>query len=311
MAKRVKTISKTNLLVSTAVAAFIGPRLAADKKLDVVPYFKGLTAKTYKKDIKAMVTKLVTDALPLMTPEAKPGMEGGKGPDDVIHMLASHIIGGAEPGAEAMKTDEIPMGPPVGAPGEGEEPGADGGNEGVLKFLADCGMDEATIAKVKEMLGGGGEAAPPEGADGNAANGPTNGSGGGDEEEEDDEPMPIDKKTMDAALKKTAADTEKRIREAMTAAAEAREFVRPYVGAVAMAHDSAVKVYQAAAGTLKIDGAEKVTDPHALRMLIQTKPRLDAAPVARANDALPALEADVEDSLRKRYPGAAAITLGG
>ena len=54
-----------------------------------------------------------------------------------------------------------------------------------------------------------------------------------------------------------------------TATAEAREFVRPYVGELPLALDSAEKVYRAAAGALEIEDAATV-HPSALKVLIKT-----------------------------------------
>lgn len=298
-----KTYSKTRLMVTTAMSAYVMPKLAKDKKLDVVPYFKGLTAKTYAKDIKGMVTKLCTDAAGMLAPPAGAAAgagpaapaAAGMGPDDVIHMLASHIIGGEAPSPEAMKTDEIPMGM------EGEEQGEDDGNEALMSFLAECGLSPEMIEKAKGMLGGGDPTPKPGDED--------NDDDKGDKETEDEEDMPVTQEAMDKAIKKATDSATARVKADMTATADAREFVRPWVGAVAMTFDSAEKVLKAACGTLKIEGVDKINDVSALRLLIQSKPQIGAK-LAIDKQPVLAVDADEEKALFARYPGAKHIAVG-
>lgn len=292
-------LSKTRLMVTTAMSAYVLPKLAKDKKLDVVPYFKGLTAKTYAKDIKGMVTKLCTDAAGMLAPPAGAAAgagpaapaAAGMGPDDVIHMLASHIIGGEAPSPEAMKTDEIPMGT------EGELETDDGGNEALMAFLAECGMTPEMIEKAKGMLGG---AAPKPGDEKDEKD--------EKDKETDDEDLPVTQEAMDKAIKKATDGATARVKADMTATADAREFVRPWVGAVAMTFDSAEKVLKAACGTLKIEGVDKISDVSALRLLIQSKPQIGAK-LATDKQPVLAVDADTEAELLKRYPGAGRIAV--
>jgi hypothetical protein len=278
--------SKTRLAVGMALAAYVGPRLAKDKKLDVVPYVKDLTAKTYKAEIKGIVVKLCKDAEPMLAPDPN-GAAGKMGPDDVIHMLASHIIGGEAPSAEAQESDEMPM----EAEGEGEIPALD---EAQRKFLTDCGMDEGQIEAFGKMMG-------KKAGDMNVPADPTEAPPG---DEKDDKG--VTKEAMDAAIKKAAEDTEKRVRAEATALAEAREFVRPWVGAMSMAHDSVEKVLRSTLDALGQD-AKAVKDVAALRILIERLPKPGDRTV-RASDSK-TVEASVSDELAKKYPHAAAIGL--
>ncbi len=280
--------SRTAILVGGALTAFLAPKLAKDKKLDVVPFLKDLTLKNYKVEM-PKIAKLVMDAaLPMMMPEQKEAMSGPKGPDDVIHMLASHIIGGGgeAPTEEAIKEDEIPA---------MEEPSND--NAALMEFLKSCGLDDTQLANAEKMLKG------------------ETGDDEEDDEDEDDPVLdteegkePVTKKTMDKALAKVAADTADRVRKEMTETAEAREFVRPWVGSVSMAHDSATKVFQATLATLGVD-AKGITDAKALKLLIEAKPKIGDN-TARANDrVVPAMDSSVEADLAKRFPHAANITI--
>lgn len=293
-------LSKTRLMVTTAMSAYVLPKLAKDKKLDVVPYFKGLTAKTYAKDIKGMVTKLCKDAEPMLAAPAGAAAgaapaapaAAGMGPDDVIHMLAQHIIGGEAPSPEAMKTDEIPMGT------EGEVETDDDGNEALMAFLAECGLAPEMIEKAKGMLG---TSTPPADKD-------KEGDDKDKNKDADDEDLPVTQEAMDKAIKKATDGATARVKADMTATADAREFVRPWVGAVAMTFDSAEKVLKAACGTLKIEGVDKISDVSALRLLIQSKPQIGAK-LATDKQPVLAVDADTEAELLKRYPGAGRIAV--
>ena len=277
-----KTMSKTRLLVTTALAAYVGPRLAKDKKFDVLPYVKDLNAKNYGSSIKGMVTKLCKDAEPMLAPEAG-GAAAKIGPDDVIHMLASHIIGGAEPSPEAIETDEIPM-----EMEEATDP-VQFDAAPLMDFLKKCGLDEAKLGEVQKMLPGAAEDT--------------------DEPVENEEEK-VTKEAMDKAIKKAADDSAARVKKDMLETAEAREFVRPWVGTVPMALDSATKVYQAACGTLKIEGAEKVVDNTALRLLIESRPKAGARPDVPANDER-TVDADTMAALNKRFAHASSINIQG
>ena len=192
---------------------------------------------------------------------------------------------------------------PSGEGGEGNEgeETEDDGNEALMAHLESCGLDPDQLAKAKSLLGGG-EPALDEEED-------VDTDMGEDEDEDiaEDDDMPdnaVTKEAMDKALKKTADDTAERVRKSMTAAAEAREVVRPWVGTVAIAHDRALKVYQAAAATLKIEGADKVSDTTALQLLIKAQPKPGDH---RASDSVHTLANDVASDLSKRFPHAANI----
>jgi uncharacterized protein len=76
-----------------------------------------------------------------------------------------------------------------------------------------------------------------------------------------------DKKAMDSAI----ADAEQRVVQRMTAAAEARELVRPIVGNLSMALDSAAAIYET---TLKMKGVDTTgVHPSALRAMVQMLPK--------------------------------------
>ena len=92
-----------------------------------------------------------------------------------------------------------------------------------------------------------------------------------------------------------AVATQRAIREAENA-------VRPYVGNIAMAHDSAEAVYRTALSTLgvKVDGVH----PSALKTILELQP----VPGARPKQSAPvAMDSAGSTSFAKRFPEAAPI----
>ena len=100
----------------------------------------------------------------------------------------------------------------------------------------------------------------------------------------------VTKTAMDAAIAAAIESTRKAGREVE----EARNFVRPYVGEIRLALDSAPAIYRQA---LKMRGIDpgKVQDTEALRMLIKSAsaaPRAAIAQDAAANDSFSAMFKD-------------------
>lgn len=117
-----------------------------------------------------------------------------------------------------------------------------------------------------------------------------------DDDDDDDkkgEDKGMDKKAMDAAL----ADSETRIIARMNDAIEAREIVRPIVGHVALALDSAEKIYEFTLNAKNID--TKGVHPSAYKAMIGMIPKPEQQRQAMANDAAPAA------SLQTRFPSLA------
>jgi hypothetical protein len=110
-------------------------------------------------------------------------------------------------------------------------------------------------------------------------------------------------------LNKALASAQAIERKAARATAEAREFVRPYIGQVSLAMDSAEQILRAAAKAMNIEGAEDVHHS-ALKSLI----KMAGQNRAMAQDASHRFETDLamdeggeNDSFGKFFPGAAKI----
>ncbi|RWG51966.1 MAG: DUF2213 domain-containing protein [Mesorhizobium sp.] len=130
-------------------------------------------------------------------------------------------------------------------------------------------------------------------------------------EDSDDEDDKVDKKAMDAAIAAAVAQAKTEVRaEMLKSAAEVRaaeEAVRPYIGKLAMAHDSADAVYRTALTSLgvNIDGVH----PSALPAILKAQPlpsvgapkkpvvALDAAGVNSFYELFPAAKTHIVKSL--------------
>lgn len=305
---KAKLPSRTASRVGAALGAYLIPLLAKDKTLDLASIVAPLTyknllakdGKTFKPDAIKKIVQLARDAaMPMIDPAAAAaagGAEKAIGPDDVIMKLVEHAIAGAAP-AEI----EADVGDPTAAVVDPVDPAGDPNAE-LMAFLSSLGLDEGALAKIKAMLAKKEGVAEPV----DPVKKPDD-----PEKKTEDDAMPANAVTttaMDAAIKKARDETTATIKAEMTAIAEAREFVRGWVGAISLAHDSVNGVYKATLKALGTD-ADKVNDTEALRLLIESKPKPSDRPVRAHDSSQPAYDADVAASLAKRFPGAAAITL--
>lgn len=113
--------------------------------------------------------------------------------------------------------------------------------------------------------------------------------------------QPITQDQLDKALKVQATTLRKNAQEA----AEARAFVRPYVGEVSMALDSAEQIHRAAAEAMGIEDADKV-HASALKTFIKT---VGSNKTSNANDGDGGLALDgaAAKSFDERFPDAKRI----
>ncbi len=89
-----------------------------------------------------------------------------------------------------------------------------------------------------------------------------------------------DKKAMDAAIQTAVRQTEKRMMTRMRDIREAEALVEPYVGKMAMAHDSAESVLRTALGAMGVDGADTM-HVDALRPVLSMLPKPGSARTER------------------------------
>ena len=126
-----------------------------------------------------------------------------------------------------------------------------------------------------------------------------------DKEDEDDDEGKVSKGAMDAAIASAVSKATKAAHDAAVATQrgirEAEEAVRPYVGKLAMAHDSADAVYRTALTTLgvKVDGVH----PSALPVILSNLP----VPGSRPKAERIAMDSAAVKSFAERFPNAARV----
>ena len=111
----------------------------------------------------------------------------------------------------------------------------------------------------------------------------------------------VTKPAMDAAIAAAVKDAERKAIERARAVREAEKAVRPYVGDIAIACDSAEDVYRTALKSMGID--VKDVHPSALRHVLDAQPRPDA----RRKDNRPAMDAAKAKTFKESFPNVARV----
>jgi uncharacterized protein len=326
-----KMPTRLEALALRLTARAVNPLLAFDAKVDYSPVFKGLNTGNFK-DRKP---KIVTDLKALVKGKTL-AADAEVNMGHVAKML-DHLEHVAEPKSldesvseeqhkamEAAANGHSNLGIPKDVGKEFSE--ADKGKtfrDAMPAFLREKGMSEDDIKHCMDMFPGEDEM-------------PENALDESEEEKrkkEAEEKEAKDKKAKDEAEAKEKADKEAKdkgmdkmvtkdamnaaIKEAVTGAvdterknnvatAEARAFVRPWVGELSMALDSAEKVYRGAASALGVKNAEKI-NVEGLRAIIELQPKPGAHPSERlAQDS--AHDSDNSSGFYGRFPDAARIT---
>jgi 8-oxo-dGTP pyrophosphatase MutT (NUDIX family) len=280
-------MTRTGAAVRSVIALHIKPRLAQDASLDLRPILAKLTSKNFAQQKPTILAGINRAA------------KGKLAKDASIEDVAT-LIDALEKAPIAEGDDELDVGDLEEETMDSEEHG------GIHEFLKGK-LGEDDFRKACDMLKAG-----PHGAH--------------DEEDEDEEEKKrkerereekmagdvekavaektkdmVDKKAMDQAIG-AAVKTERQRNQDI---ADAREEVRPFVGALKQAFDSAEGVFQAALGVLGVADADKITGVPALKAVLKAQRPTGAGPVLPK----PAIATDaaVQKSLAERFPHAARI----
>jgi hypothetical protein len=294
--------SRKALMVQGALVAYLAPRLAADAKVDLGMALDGVNRKNYaasrakiaERISKATTGKLAADAdigdLVELLDSMKDANAGSPEEDELM------MDGEGDP----LNTNPpAPLDGEPGKPPEGEDDDANEAQEAAAVLGAIKGkVDDMTYAAVAKALGQEAQAVdeppPTEGAPN-----PERGSPPGQQGEDCDMPT---KAAMDAAIAKATRETESRTIARLRAAEEARELVRPHVGKVDVAMDSAESIYKLAldAAGIELDGVP----PAAYKAMVGLlrKPEPDARPSVRLGQ-----DAAAAEGFAKRFPEAGRL----
>lgn len=276
MSQKPAVLTRKAIFAQGAMLAAIGPKLAQDAQIDLSPVFAGITAKNFKAKSADMIAGIKGATKGKLAQDASI--------EDVAALLATIDAIDVPEGADIDPNSGLPV-PAMKL----DDKTMDSGTEAIKAFLTGKLSDE-DIAKVCSMI------------DAPAAM---------DADEDDDKDKPakdedfkdmIKKPAMDAAIAvavkaatEGAAKTQSEIRDAERA-------VRPYVGDLAMAHDSAEAVYATALTTLgvKVEGIHASALPAILAA--QPIPGAKTTVVNRV-----AMDSAATKSFHERFPGTASI----
>ena len=344
MAKAPTKFANTALQLTAAV---VGPMLAKDQKIDLMPIFAGLTLKNFdKKKIKmaldgALKGKLAKDAEPNMGHVASmlDHIEHMTKPEVADESVSKEQHNAMEAAAHGTSNIGIPK--MVGEEFSKADTGKTFDEEGFKNFLKGKGVSDEDIEAACDML--------PE----NDMEGGKDKDVGLDEtaeekerrereekdkkaadEKAEEEKRAADKKAADEKEEKDRKDAEDRknmmtkdqvnnyvkaaieantktVRETERGVRRALLDIKPWVGEMAadMAFDSATDVHRAAAKMLGVANADKL-HPDALLPVIQAQPKPNSGPRRGAELALAADEAS-DDDFNERFPGIERIQIGG
>lgn len=266
-------LTRKAALVQGAVIAYLQPKLAQDAQIDLTSAFAGVTAKNFK------------DKKPAIVAALKTGTEGKLAQDadinDVTALLDS--LDPIEPveGQDMEASSAIPV---VADPAVDADP-----IETIKGLLA--AMSPEDRAKIAAMC------APTPAADVDGI--PPKPAA--DAEEPKDM---VTKGAMDEAIAKAVKDANETATKTQREIRDAERAVRPYVGDLAIAHDSAEGVYRTALKALNHPKAE-TAHVDALPAILETFP---VAGTAKKQPSV-AMDAAGVKSFAERFPEAARISL--
>lgn len=296
-------LSLKAVMARGALSAFLAPRLAADsnpkalvKAISLSTVLGGVTAKNFK-DKKAGILKWVTEKGKL----AKDDSEGLKTLLDALE--GTPVLDEGDPMDDAAFSPEdlnagvLPM-PPKETEGEGK----DDPMASIMEFLKGK-LSPEDLAQVQALCApdepGATDDPPPfvgkpekPGLKPNAAVPPAK-----------DKDM-VSKEDMDKAVKGASDAVRAEVNKNAKEIRDAERLVKPYVGELAMAHDSAVGVLKTALGALDVKGIDKIDDLNALTVILQQQPLPGAKTIIKSPLASDAKGAS---SFAERFPGASRI----
>jgi uncharacterized protein len=267
-------LSRTAAMVKGALLVSLRPKLAQDASIDLNPILKDLTYANFK-DQKAAVLASLKGAL-----KGKLAQDANVS-DLTTLMDALENVNQADTGMDDTKAAPGPQIAPLGLPAPTGAPSIAPVQDAAKEFLQGK-LSAEDMAAYDALCAG---EAMDEDDDKKDDDDKKKGNPFAKDEDKDEKEKPVDKKAMDEAIKagvKAESDRHKAIRDA-------ERDVRPYVGELAMAFDSAEEVYRHALKAMNIE----VKDVHASALptilKMQKKPgdgrlALDSTPPASKSD---------------------------
>lgn len=262
-----KPLSRKAAMAHGATIAFLAPMLAEDTKIDLTAVFRGLTSENFKDRKKAILSGVKKSTTGKLAQDAS--LEGLEALLDIIEPETT-----IEDSMDPEKKEDLP-------------------ENGIKAKDEDTGIEarlSALEAAINKLLGAEKDEADKMSSDEDDE------AGKKDEEDEDK----VTKTAMDAAISAAVAKAKSDAVANMRSIRDAEKAIRPYVGELAMAHDSADGVYEAALKILgvKTDGIHASAYPAILAA--QPIPGATKKPTV-------AMDAAGAKSFAERNPNAARI----
>lgn len=277
-----------------ALVAYLKPKLAQDARLpNFYPFVQKLTAKNFKTAAPKLAQDVMTATKGKLAKDQTMEIEEVAALIDAIDKVEVN---------EGVDIDEANGGLPMTTLPKA----TDADNAELREFLASKGLSdedvEAALALIDDSSPGDPAADEDDDKD--------------DDKDKKKNPLAKDdppdfkgkpevtKKAMDAAIKAATTAATAAATAAQKEIRDAERAVRPYVGDLAMAHDSAEAVYRAALDLLGVEGAADI-HASALPAILKMQP----VPGARRVDVEPRMGFDAAGvkSFNDRFPGAAKI----
>jgi 8-oxo-dGTP pyrophosphatase MutT (NUDIX family) len=265
-------LSRKAAMTQGALLAYLSPKLAQDAKVDLSPVLSGVNSKNFKAK-KASIVDGLKKAI-----DGKLAQDADI--DDVVQLIDALADAPVEEGAD----EDTPAGQPLKIDTDPDAAATDDDPTGAVKSFLAGKLDDADMAKVAELL--------------SAMSTPAASDEDPDDKDKDEDS--VSKTAMDAAIRAAVTAAEKRVVRQQAAIRDAEKFVRPWVGELAMAHDSAEAVLRTALTTLGVDVAN--VHPDALKPILEAQPVPGAAP--RRKESAFAQDAKSVDEYNKRFPDA-------
>jgi len=295
--KKTTMLTPRAALVKGALLQFYRPQMAMDSARTqfsavLSDALKGVGQRNWKQKKPALAQQIVTGL--------KTSLAFDADLKDVVELL-DKLDGGSGP---AENLEEAAVDPDMNLDLEGAEGSADdpamGGQEAAppegdmaetIKGILMGKVDDAVLAAVLQALTG----APPAGNDADPEPQPE------DDASKDKDPTMISKMAMDAAIKTASAEAVTRARQEAAALRAAEREVRPFVGEMAMAFDSAEQVYREALALLGVP--TKGVHASALQPMLHLAGKQQQRGPAREPAKL-AMDANTISDFAKRFPNA-------
>lgn len=273
-----KSLSKKAVLAKGALLAVLKPKMAADAKLDLNAILVGVNAKNWAEKkpgiLDAIKSKMAKDA----------------DLADVVELLDK--LDGEQPDNDDVAQDE-----------------PDPKCAEILDMLRGKISDEDLAqvqAKLSAPAAGGQATDDDEDDEPGAMDEPDQTAGAANanpKDEKNKDEVPMSKAAMDKAIKlacdATARDVEAKTIARLRGISEAEEAVKPYVGKLAVAMDSAEAVYKSALEILKVDIKDVHPSAYKAILVAQPKPGAEAKPRVAQDSA-----ATVSTDFLEAFPGA-------